>query len=146
MNVFRLAGDLSHLGAILILLLKIYSSRSCKGLSGKTQVMFALVFTTRYLDLFVYYVSAYNTVMKVLFILLSYLTLYLMYHKFKHTLETTDSLFRLPYFIIPIGGLAFLVNHKMELLEVSIYKWLKLPVLFLCNVARGNYLRRSLMH
>ncbi|KAF6768029.1 hypothetical protein AHF37_08335 [Paragonimus kellicotti] len=78
MNIFRLAGDLSHLAAILILLLKIYSSRSCKGLSGKTQVMFALVFTTRYLDLFVYYVSAYNTVMKVLFISLSYLTLYLM--------------------------------------------------------------------
>ncbi|KAF7233125.1 hypothetical protein EG68_12485 [Paragonimus skrjabini miyazakii] len=37
MNIFRLAGDLSHLAAILILLLKIYSSRSCKGLSGKTQ-------------------------------------------------------------------------------------------------------------
>ncbi|CAH8646308.1 unnamed protein product, partial [Dicrocoelium dendriticum] len=50
MNIFRLLGDLSHLAAILILLLKIFSSRSCRGLSGKTQIMFALVFTTRYLD------------------------------------------------------------------------------------------------
>ncbi|TGZ54718.1 hypothetical protein CRM22_010570 [Opisthorchis felineus] len=118
MNVFRLAGDLSHLLAIFILLLKIYSSRSCRGLSGKTQLMFALVFTTRYLDLFVYFVSVYNTIMKIVFILSSYLTVYFMYSKFKQTLETTDSLFRLPYFIVPIGGLAVLVNHSATPLEV----------------------------
>ncbi len=31
MNVFRLTGDLSHLAAIIILLLKIWKSRSCAG-------------------------------------------------------------------------------------------------------------------
>lgn len=31
MNVFRLAGDLSHLLAIFILLLKIWKTRSCAG-------------------------------------------------------------------------------------------------------------------
>lgn len=31
MNIFRLAGDLSHLAAIIILLLKIWKSRSCAG-------------------------------------------------------------------------------------------------------------------
>ena len=31
MNVFRLAGDLSHLLAIVILLVKIWRSRSCAG-------------------------------------------------------------------------------------------------------------------
>ena len=61
MNVFRLLGDLSHLGAIIILLLKIWKTRSCAGISGKTQAMFALVFITRYLDLFVHFVSLYNT-------------------------------------------------------------------------------------
>lgn len=35
------------------------------GISGKSQVLFALVFTTRYLDLFTTFISAYNTVMKV---------------------------------------------------------------------------------
>lgn len=35
------------------------------GISGKSQVLFALVFTTRYLDLFSVFISAYNTVMKV---------------------------------------------------------------------------------
>ncbi|CAL8085110.1 unnamed protein product [Calicophoron daubneyi] len=118
MNIFRLMGDLSHLTAILILLLKIYSSRSCKGLSGKTQMMFAIVFTTRYLDLFFYFISVYNTVMKVVFILGSYTTVYFMYRKFRQTLETGDHLFRLPYFIIPLGGLACLVNHRLDVIEV----------------------------
>lgn len=36
MNVFRLAGDLSHLLAIIILLLKIWKTRSC---AGKTRNM-----------------------------------------------------------------------------------------------------------
>lgn len=35
------------------------------GISGKSQILFALVFTTRYLDLFTTFISAYNTVMKV---------------------------------------------------------------------------------
>lgn len=35
------------------------------GISGKSQVLFALVFTTRYLDLFTSFISIYNTVMKV---------------------------------------------------------------------------------
>ena len=61
MNLFRLAGDLSHLLAIVILLLKIWKTRSCAGISGKTQAMFAVCFITRYLDLFVHFVSLYNT-------------------------------------------------------------------------------------
>lgn len=35
------------------------------GISGKSQILFALVFTTRYLDLFTNFISVYNTVMKV---------------------------------------------------------------------------------
>lgn len=31
MNIFRLTGDLSHLAAIVILLLKIWKTRSCAG-------------------------------------------------------------------------------------------------------------------
>lgn len=35
------------------------------GISGKSQILFALVFTTRYLDLLTSFISLYNTVMKV---------------------------------------------------------------------------------
>ncbi|KAF7242998.1 ER lumen protein-retaining receptor 2, partial [Varanus komodoensis] len=78
MNIFRLTGDLSHLAAIIILLLKIWKTRSCAvlkaflhiafsialGISGKSQLLFGLVFTTRYLDLFTSFISLYNTSMK----------------------------------------------------------------------------------
>ncbi|CAL9755508.1 unnamed protein product [Musa acuminata subsp. burmannicoides] len=68
MNAFRLAGDMSHLVSVLVLLLKIYATKSCSGISLKTQELYALVFLTRYLDLFIYVVSVYNTLMKIVFI------------------------------------------------------------------------------
>lgn len=42
-----------------------YASLFVLGISGKSQVLLALVFTTRYLDLFTVFISTYNTVMKV---------------------------------------------------------------------------------
>ncbi|XP_022142339.1 ER lumen protein-retaining receptor A [Momordica charantia] len=68
MNIFRFAGDMTHLISILVLLLKIYATKSCSGISLKTQELYALVFLTRYLDLFTGFISIYNTVMKLIFI------------------------------------------------------------------------------
>lgn len=68
MNIFRFLGDMTHLISILILLLKIYATKSCSGISLKTQELYALVFLTRYLDLFTDFISVYNTVMKLVFI------------------------------------------------------------------------------
>ncbi|KAH0453506.1 hypothetical protein IEQ34_017830 [Dendrobium chrysotoxum] len=68
MNIFRLAGDMTHLFSVLVLLLKIYATKSCSGISLKTQELYALVFLTRYLDLLTVFVSIYNSVMKVVFI------------------------------------------------------------------------------
>ena len=83
MNIFRLCGDLSHLLAIILLLLKIWKSRSCAGISGKSQILFLVVFVTRYLDLLTSFISLYNTTMKIFFIGSAAATVYLMYQKFK---------------------------------------------------------------
>ena len=83
MNIFRLFGDLSHLLAIVLLLMKIWKTRSCAGISGKSQILFLVVFVTRYLDLLTSFISLYNTVMKIFFIGSAAGTVYLMYHKFK---------------------------------------------------------------
>ncbi|KAL7053566.1 hypothetical protein AAHC03_026404 [Spirometra sp. Aus1] len=88
------------------------------GLSGKTQMLFALVFTTRYLDLFVYMVSLYNTLMKVAFIALSYFTVYSMYIKFKSTFNREQDTLRMIYLVIPAALLALLINHRFNVLEV----------------------------
>ncbi|MGH0139238.1 UNVERIFIED_CONTAM: hypothetical protein FKN15_068647 [Acipenser sinensis] len=118
MNVFRLTGDLSHLAAIIILLLKIWKTRSCAGISGKSQILFALVFTTRYLDLLTSYISLYNTFMKVVYIGCAYATVYLIYMKFKATYDGNHDTFRAEFLVVPVGGLSFLVNHDFSPLEI----------------------------
>lgn len=89
------------------------------GLSGKTQLLFALVFTTRYLDFFLYYVSLYNSLMKCGFVILSYLTCYFMYMKFKSTYNKADDSFQVLYLLIPAAILALLINHRFTPVEVS---------------------------
>lgn len=118
MNLFRLAGDVSHLLAIVILLLKINKSKSCSGISGKTQLLFALVFTTRYIDLFTVYISAYNSVMKCVYLMCSYATCYFIYFKFKQTYNSDNDKFRIEFVLVPAAGLAFLVNHHFEAIEI----------------------------
>ncbi|CAK1547143.1 unnamed protein product [Leptosia nina] len=139
MNIFRLLADLSHLLAIIILLLKIWKTRSCAGISGKSQILFSIVYTARYLDLLTTYVSAYNTVMKVVFIVASYATVYLMYVKFRATYDHNHDTFRIEFLLIPCVILALLINREFTFLEVlwtfSIYleSVAILPQLFLVS-------------
>ncbi|KAI4456691.1 er lumen protein retaining receptor [Holotrichia oblita] len=118
MNIFRLTGDLSHLLAIIILLRKIWKSRSCAGISGKSQFLFAIVYTTRYLDLLTTYVSMYNTLMKLVFIAASYATCYFIYMKFKATYDHNHDTFRVEFLLLPAVVLALLINHDFTVLEV----------------------------
>lgn len=72
--------------------------------SGKSQILFAVVFTTRYLDLFTNFISLYNTTMKIFFLASSYGTLYLMYMKFKATYDSNHDTFRLVKILHEIVG------------------------------------------
>lgn len=118
MNIFRLCGDMSHLLAIILLLLKIWKTRSCAGISGKSQALFALVFTTRYLDLFTSFISLYNTSMKIFFISSSFFTVFLIYFKFKATYDSNHDTFRAEFLVVPVGGLSILVNSEFTPLEI----------------------------
>nr|XP_030711827.1 ER lumen protein-retaining receptor 3 isoform X1 [Globicephala melas] len=118
MNVFRILGDLSHLLAMILLLGKIWRSKCCTGISGKSQILFALVFTTRYLDLFTNFISIYNTVMKVVFLLCAYVTVYMIYGKFRKTFDSENDTFRLEFLLVPVIGLSFLENYSFTPLEI----------------------------
>ena len=139
MNIFRLLGDLSHLLAIIILLVKIWKTRSCAGISGKSQILFAIVYTMRYLDLVTTYISSYNTFMKIIFIAASCATVFLMYVKFKATYDHNHDTFRIEFLILPTLVLALLINHEFTVMEVlwtfSIYleSVAILPQLFLVS-------------
>ena len=118
MNIFRLLGDVSHLVAIVILLLKIWKTRSCAGISGKSQALFLAVFVSRYLDLLTNFVSLYNTVMKIFFIASAAGTVYLMFVKFKATYDGNHDTFRVEFLLGPVALLALVLNHEFSVMEV----------------------------
>lgn len=51
-NFFRYIADFIHLGGIVILIYWLFTRKSLAGLSWKTQVLFLLMYVSRYLDLF----------------------------------------------------------------------------------------------
>jgi ER lumen protein retaining receptor len=136
MNIFRLLGDFSHLGAIIILLLKIWKTRSCAGrnlcffvlftlidfiklgVSGKSVLLYAIVFTCRYLDLFTHIISLYNSVMKIIYLVSTFFTLYLIYRKFRATYDRNHDTFRIEFLILPSAVLALIWNFEFSVLEV----------------------------
>lgn len=120
MNIFRLAADMLHLISILILLLKVAGTQKCKGISLKTQALYCLVFTCRYLDLFWNFWSLYNWVMKVIFIISSYAIAYLM--KFKEPIcksyDAASDHFNVLFVIVPCAVLGLLFNVSFSPFEI----------------------------
>ncbi|XP_043693901.1 ER lumen protein-retaining receptor-like [Telopea speciosissima] len=120
MNVFRLAGDMTHLLSIVILLLKIRTMKSCAGISLKTQELYVIVFLARYLDLFTKYFSLYNTIMKLVFIATSIsIVWYMRYHKVvKQTYSKDQDTFRHYFLLLPCFLLALVIHRNFTVTEV----------------------------
>ncbi|CDS10101.1 Putative ER lumen protein retaining receptor(Fragment) [Lichtheimia ramosa] len=127
MNVFRLLADLMHLASIFILLLKIQNSKSCVGISFKTQMLYTIVFMTRYLDLTFHFISIYNTCMKIFFIASSVYILYLMRVKYKATYDPGLDTFRFEYLLgfAMLLGVAFSYDYTPVEVLWSFSIWLE---------------------
>lgn len=128
---------MSHLASIFILLHKMQTSRSCRGISFKSQALYLTVFVTRYLDLFTSYVSIYNTTMKLFFIGSSAYVLYLMKYKYRPTQDPSLDTFNIWYIVGPAALLGLIFNIKFTFIEItwSFSIWLEsvaiLPQLFM---------------
>lgn len=78
--------------------------------------------------------------MQIIYVGCSYATVYLMYAKFKATYDGNHDTFRVEFLVVPVGGLAFLVNHDFSPLEVRYC----VRVLFIrCSYGRIFTLRRK---
>ena len=88
------------------------------GLSLKTQILYLVVFVARYLDLFVRWVSLYNTVMKLFFIGSSAYIVYLMCVKYKSTYEHEKDSFPIEYLLGGCGVLSLIFTYAYDILEV----------------------------
>eukprot|EP00249_Psilotum_nudum_P002952 c16251_g1_i1 orf=596-1243(+) len=120
MNIFRFAGDMTHLMSIVVLLLKIHTIKSCAGISLKTQELYTIVFATRYLDLLTDFISLYNTVMKLFFLFSSFsIVWYMRYHKVvRRSYDRDQDTFRHYFLILLSFVLALFIHDKFAVREV----------------------------
>lgn len=135
MNLFRFLADSLHLLSFIIIVYKLLKDKSCHGVSAKTQEIYLIVFLTRYLDLFMYFVSLYNTIMKILFIGVTIFILYLMYYKqpicSTYEREKEDNFPHI--YLIPFALIMTLIIHsKFEWWELtwSFSLWLESVAVF----------------
>ena len=113
MNLFRLAGDMCHVLSILVLLLRLRVSKNAIGVSIKTQELYLIVFVTRYLDLFTFYYSLYNSLMKILYITATAYIVYMVKgtEPFKSTFDKAhDSFLHFRFAVAPCVVLAVVTN------------------------------------
>ncbi|KAH8682383.1 ER lumen protein retaining receptor [Xylariales sp. PMI_506] len=85
-NVFRILGDLSHMLSKCILIFAIHRNRSAEGVSMITQILYAVVFCTRYLDIFTES-HIWNLFFKIFYIASSIYIIVIMRYRYARTRE-----------------------------------------------------------
>lgn len=91
------------------------------GVSLKTQELYAIVFATRYLDIFTDFYSLYNTLMKLIFLGSSFsIVWYIRHHKIvRRSYDKEQDTFRHLFLILPCFLLALVINEKFTFKEVG---------------------------
>mmetsp|Transcript_56894 Transcript_56894/g.176487 ORF Transcript_56894/g.176487 Transcript_56894/m.176487 type:complete len:288 (+) Transcript_56894:75-938(+) len=116
-NIFRYVGDYLHLGGIVVLLLTIAKNKSVAGISKSTQLLYFLVFVTRYLDLFDHSQTAYLVFFKLTYIASSVIVLVLFW-QLDMTYERRHDTCNLSVIILPCATAAILLTNEYSMLEV----------------------------
>ncbi|KRX09055.1 hypothetical protein PPERSA_01942 [Pseudocohnilembus persalinus] len=122
MNIFRLVADILHLVSFGALIHKIKTSKNCLGISYKTQEIYMVVFLTRYWDLLLYYVSMYNTLMKIFYIGCTAYIIYLIRIKKPYCLSYDPVSDGFPHakFLYPAAAiLALIIHPEFSAFEIS---------------------------
>lgn len=80
------------------------------------------MFAARYLDLFIHFISLYNTVMKLVFLASSFsIVWYMRRHKIvRRTYDKDHDTFRHHFLVLPCLALALLINERFTFREVSL--------------------------
>lgn len=132
-NIFRILGDLSHLASIGILIHTVTTTIAIDGISFKTQVLYSLVFLTRYMDLLTFHwVSLYNTLMKLFFIGSSvYIVVLIQSFQKKNPIAYKEMImndkFKIQFLLGGAVIMSLLFHHKFTTLEIlwSFSVWLE---------------------
>uniref|UniRef100_A0A6B2LHC1 ER lumen protein-retaining receptor n=1 Tax=Arcella intermedia TaxID=1963864 RepID=A0A6B2LHC1_9EUKA len=123
MNYFRIAGDLLHLFSFAVLLVKIYNQKSCRGISLQTQILYLIVFVSRYLDLpwnimhFTWF-SLYLAAMKIIFIASTGFVIYMVKVKYGKSYSKDEDTFPTWWLVVPCLLLSLVWNEEFSFFEV----------------------------
>ncbi|GAB5373141.1 hypothetical protein AAMO2058_001724700 [Amorphochlora amoebiformis] len=111
-NIFRVSGDVLHAVGLLFLLHRLIWLKSASAISLKAQIMYLLVFVTRYLDLLVPGGYIYNRVFKIYYILSTAIIVFLLWRSghapgWKSTYNREKDTFVATFIAIPSFVLAY---------------------------------------
>mmetsp|Transcript_51624 Transcript_51624/g.122861 ORF Transcript_51624/g.122861 Transcript_51624/m.122861 type:complete len:300 (-) Transcript_51624:125-1024(-) len=115
-NYYRYAADYLHFGGMLLGLAAILYSRSVQGFSRKTQVLFQLVYITRYLDIFTTTQAFYLFFFKITFNVITAAMLLLFWHLHKTYDAVADSC-NIVAIVVPLAITAHLTSSSSGLEE-----------------------------
>jgi len=116
-NLFRYIGDYMHLFGIMVLLGTIAKNKSVAGISRSTQVMYFLVFVTRYLDLFDHTQTMYLVVFKMTYILTA-CTILVCFYTLDVTYQRVNDTCNLSVILFPCITAALLLTNEYSVLEI----------------------------
>ncbi|KAI5191078.1 ER lumen protein retaining receptor [Nematocida minor] len=95
--IFRTTGDILHVLSMLVLIVKMKRTRSCSGISLKSQILYLTVYVWRYLDIIFFLLyprqlfssnrMIYNGIMKILFTTLQSHIIYKMVHHYFYSYD-----------------------------------------------------------
>lgn len=116
-NIFRYLGDYMHLIGIVVLLFTIISRKSVQGISRTTQILYFVVFVTRYLDLLDHSQQAYLVFFKLTYIATAIAVLVL-FAKYDKTYEWRNDSVSISAIVCPCIIATFILTNEYTILEV----------------------------
>eukprot|EP00933_Yihiella_yeosuensis_P052035 TRINITY_DN50016_c0_g1_i1.p1 TRINITY_DN50016_c0_g1~~TRINITY_DN50016_c0_g1_i1.p1 ORF type:complete len:291 (-),score=46.45 TRINITY_DN50016_c0_g1_i1:152-1024(-) len=116
-NIFRYIGDYLHLGGVVVLILTILKNQSVAGISRTTQILYCIVFLTRYLDLLDHSQTLYLVFFKLTYISTSIGVLFL-FNKFERTYDRRNDTCSMTVILVPCAVAAVILTSEYSFLEV----------------------------
>jgi len=99
-NIFRYLADVSHLVSVCLLLQKMLSKKSCYGVSLKTQVLYLVVFCTRYMNKGIFSPPLYNILFKLFYVGSAAAIVVLMKTRLRASYEKRHDTFQIAFILV----------------------------------------------
>lgn len=120
MRILIFFGICALLAAKSVLLAKIVWTQNCTGISGKTQILYAIIFAGRYLDIVMTYYSCPLSIslLKIAFIAFTNCSVLSIYFLYNQSYQSKYDNFRIERLILPCIVLSLLANYGFKIDEV----------------------------